>query len=288
MVTNPNPTSSSSASSTSSAPDNTDKSTSTEAPMQRVTIQFKAMVGSQPFACGQSYEGMGNNASVQVEAIDFRFYVHNLRLIDTQGAEVPVRIEDRDPWQGRNLGLIDFENGDGACGTAGDVGVNAQITGWVKNGNYRGLKFSNSVPADLNHADPLTLGAPLHAGGMTWGWLTGYKFFAAELQQTNAKEGKTPGSAIFHIGSRTCDGSPDGIACMKSNRNEVVLPEFVLDTHEIVVDLKPIFAQADLSQKNPCHSTTEVCIPMFKAVGVDWETGNREPTQSAFSLEMKK
>lgn len=217
--------------------------------------------------------------------VDFRFYVHNLRLIDTQGVEVPVQIEDRDPWQGSALALIDFENGVGSCSKNGDSGVNAKVTGWVKKGSYRGIKFSNSVPASLNHADPTTLGAPLHASAMIWSWLLGYKFFAAELLHINAKEGAIPGSAIFHIGSQSCDGGPDGIACKKSNRNEVVLADFLPDQHQIVVDLAPIFSKADLSYENPCHSATELCEPMFQALGVNWRSGQSEAAQSVFSVE---
>lgn len=255
--------------------------------LERIRIQFKAKIGAQPFECGRSYASMGTKRTASVEVIDFRFYIYNPRLVDSQGVEVPIQVEDRDPWQGSGIALIDFENGVGACAKNGDSGVNAQLTGWVKKGNYRGLKFSNSVPAALNHADPTTLGAPLHAGAMTWGWLSGYKFFAAELQQDNAKEGEIPGSAIFHIGSQACDGGPDGIACKKSNRNQVTLPDFLPHQQEIVVDLAPIFSQADLSQVNPCHSASELCAPMFQALGVSWHSGLPTDGQSVFSVETK-
>lgn len=272
-----------------SSPDSTTGNTPTSSgpELAPISIQFKAMFGNQPFACGQSYEGIGTNAAVRIEPIDFRFYVHNLRLTNAQGQDVPVQIEDREPWQISQLALIDFEDSQGACASAGDPGVNAQITGFIPAGNYRGLKFSNSVPAKLNHANPTGLGAPLHAGGMTWGWLTGYKFFAAEIRQSNAANGTSPGSALFHIGSQACDAGPEGIACSKSNRNEIVFADFDPGNHQIVVNLAPIFAQADLSKANPCHSATPICDSMFNAVGVDWSTGQQQPTQTVFSMEAK-
>lgn len=266
----------------------TDSTTTSSGPgLQTITIQFKGMLGKQPFSCGQVYDGLGTDPSVRIEPMDFRFYVHNLRLVNEQGQEVPLRLDDRDPWQGSQIALIDFEDSQGACGNSGDPGVNAQVTGSLPAGRYRGIKFSNSVPAKLNHANPTSLGAPLHAGGMTWGWLSGYKFFAAELRQTNAAEGANPGSALFHIGSQVCDAGPDGISCSKSNRNEIVLPSFEPETHQVVVNLAPIFSQANFNKESPCHSATEVCDPMFKAVGVNFKTGLSQTEQTTFSIEAK-
>jgi hypothetical protein len=64
---------------------------------QKVTIRFAAMVGDKPFACGQSYEGVGASGS-RITPSDFRFYISNIELIDTEGKAVPVRLDQDGVW----------------------------------------------------------------------------------------------------------------------------------------------------------------------------------------------
>ena len=69
---------------------------------QPVTIRFKAVVGAEDFACGRSYHGIGVTKST-IKPKDFRFYVHNVRLLDEKGREVPVQQQaeeiERSPWR---------------------------------------------------------------------------------------------------------------------------------------------------------------------------------------------
>jgi len=46
------------------------------------------MVGSEKFACGRTYSGVGTTAS-KLSPRDFRFYVHNVTLIDDTGTAAP-------------------------------------------------------------------------------------------------------------------------------------------------------------------------------------------------------
>ncbi|HXJ90147.1 MAG TPA: MbnP family protein, partial [Candidatus Binatia bacterium] len=56
---------------------------------QKVAIRFQARVGDEKLACGQTYSGIGTTAS-KISPRDFRFYVHDVALIDQSGKSVPV------------------------------------------------------------------------------------------------------------------------------------------------------------------------------------------------------
>ena len=151
----------------------------TSGELEEVTIQFKATVGDKAFACGQVYEGQGT-AETTVVPHDLRFFVQQVRLIDADDNEVPLVMDDRPPFQSSEVALLDFEDGSAECANGNSV-LNSTIVGKVPPGNYVGVVFSTSVPEELNHADPTTLPAPLQAGGLTWGWLFGYRFIVAEM-----------------------------------------------------------------------------------------------------------
>jgi hypothetical protein len=147
--------------------------------LEKLTIQFRATVGDADFKCGESYEQQGTTRTTVVPQ-DLRFFVENVRLIDAEDNEAPLVMDDRPPFQSAAVALLDFEDGTGACAN-GNAELNATITGKVRPGSYVGIAFSTAVPTDLNHSDPTTLPAPLQAGGMTWGWLFGFRFIKAEL-----------------------------------------------------------------------------------------------------------
>jgi hypothetical protein len=79
-----------------------------------VKISFEARVAGEPFKCGQDYTGLGADAATGTPQ-DFRFYVHDVRLVTEAGAEHPVDIEDDGDYQGGGVALLDFEDGTGAC-----------------------------------------------------------------------------------------------------------------------------------------------------------------------------
>lgn len=240
-------------------------------------VEFDAKVNGAPFACGQTFAGVGTGQS-SIDPVDFRFYVHNLRLIDLQGREVPVSVPERDLWQTQGVALLDFEDNAGSCRFGGDEGLNNLVTGTVPSGSYRGLRFSLGVPAALNHQDPLTLGAPFQSGGMQWNWLTGFKFLALEYRSGES-------SGLLHIGSTACTGGgPKAIECSKSNRAEVFLPDFVPGVSRIAADLGAVFANSDLRVDQICHSAEQSCVPMFAQTGLAWESGASTDVQSFFSI----
>jgi hypothetical protein len=62
---------------------------------------------------------------------DFRFYIQDLKLIDADGKEAPVKLDSRAPWQSKDLALIDFEDAQGHC--HGTAETNTSITAaWLR------------------------------------------------------------------------------------------------------------------------------------------------------------
>lgn len=249
----------------------------TRARYQPVTVQFAAQVGSAPFACGTSYDGVGSTA-VSVEPQDFRFFVHDIRLLGADAAEVPVEIEERAPWQALGTALLDFEDATGAC-LSGDAATNAQITGLVPRGEYTGITFRIGVPESENHANPAVQPAPLAAGSMTWGWLSGYKFLRAEL-------GVEAGASVLHLGSTACSGDPaaGSVTCTRPNRPSVTLADFDVANDVIVADIAALFAATDASASTLCHSSGDSCEPLFEQLGVDLANGASDGSQSVFRV----
>jgi uncharacterized repeat protein (TIGR04052 family) len=249
----------------------------TRAHYEPITIQFAAQVGAAPFACGSSYDAVGS-AETSVEPQDFRFFVHDVRLIAADASEVPVELDARSPWQGLGTALLDFEDATGAC-LSGDAAINTTVTGLVPPGEYTGIAFRIGVPESANHGDPAVQPAPLAAGSMTWGWLSGYKFLRAEL-------GSEGGGGVLHLGAAGCSGDPaaGSVTCSRSNRPQVSFAEFDAQSDVIVADLAALFAGTDLTSSALCHSSGAACEAPFQSLGVDLETGQSAPGQSVFRV----
>lgn len=166
---------------------------------QAVMLRFKGKVGSQDLACGQSYPGQGSKGTT-ITPRDFRFFVHNVRLISSSGVEVPVALDERLPYQSRAVALVDFANGTGRCDPA-DTGTNTLVTGTVPVGSYTGVAFVGGVPEALNHADPSLHPGPLQAPGASWGWTLGFRFVMAEVVASAATSDGGTADAGGHTGA---------------------------------------------------------------------------------------
>jgi uncharacterized repeat protein (TIGR04052 family) len=250
-----------------------------------VTIRFRGRVGTATFACGTNYTQQGST-KVTVTPQDFRFFVQDLRLIRNDGVEVPVTLATRAPWQNPDVALIDFENRTGTC-VDGNPETNTIITGTVPTGTYTGVAFKNGVPETLNHKNPTTLAAPLSTyAGMSWGWLTGFRFIKAEMQQVVSQG--IPGVGWLHTGTTACTGNPQAgsVTCARPNRNDVKLTGFNASTNYIVADIGAMFGGTDLSQDSECHSSSSsVCTPMYSRVGINYANGQPAAGQVAFRVE---
>jgi hypothetical protein len=158
---------------------------------QEVTIRFAAQVNGAPFACGQSYPGLGST-KVTATPTDFRFYVHDVHLLRADGTAVPVRLAET-PWQRDGVALLDFENGQGPCAQGGNAPTNEALRGTVAPGSYTGIRFTLGVPERHNHQDATVAPSPFNLTAMFWNWQNGYKFLKVDLQV--AGQMPVPGSS---------------------------------------------------------------------------------------------
>lgn len=251
---------------------------------QAVTIDFAARIDGGAFACGQTYEGIGVAGSPYV-ASDFRFYVHDVRLIGADGA-VPVAL-DANEWQTEGgIALLDFEDATANC-QMGSTATHTALTGTVPAGMYSGIAFKVGVPFDRNHLDATTAEAPLNVPAMYWAWSSGYKFMKTD--------GVVNGLGFnLHVGSTGCGttgATPPESPCASPNVLEVAVDGYIPGTHTIVADLAPIIAEVDVSVNTMatppgCMSFPgdPECETIFPKLGLPY--GDRPAdTQRLFSAE---
>ncbi len=218
-----------------------------------VALRFAAQLDGRPFACGQPPAPLGA-AATPVQVADFRFYLHDVALIASDGQAVPVSLEET-PWQHRGVALLDFEDGTGPCAGAGNRPVNTALRGTAPPGDYVGLRFTLGVPAALNHADATLAPSPLNLTAMFWNWQNGYRFLKLDLAAPDeAPAGHGRGGFALHLGATQCAAeapTQPGRDCRSPNRVVVELRGFDPRRAAVVVDPAPVLAGADLSRNTP-------------------------------------
>jgi uncharacterized repeat protein (TIGR04052 family) len=249
-----------------------------------LSILFKPRVGSQDFACGQVYTGVGMSAT-SYEPKDFRLYVHNVRLL-SHGAEVPVTLTDDGAWQHEGLALLDFENKTGLCSN-GTEATNDRIVGKAPAGHYTGLRFTVGVPFEKNHQDVSTASAPLNVSTLFWSWAGGYKFIRLDGRTTGLPNGHN-----LHLGSTECQTSgPNQVtACQNANRFEVEIAGFdPTQAQRVVLDVAAVFSGSNLdanqAQTGPgCMSDPDDsdCAPIFERLGLAFGDTQANPAHQLF------
>jgi len=240
------------------------------APQEAIEIPFVPRFGDRPISC---------STTAEIALTDLRFYVHDLRLVTIGGSEVAVTLLEDPLWQSNEVALLDFEDGSGAC-INGTGQTNTVVRGHVPEGDYSGIRFRIGVPEDLNHADPLRAEAPLGYSVMHWHWRTGYKFLRAGIASDSD-------SFWMHLGSSRCEGTSSNVSsCRGSNRPLAELSAFVPGVDVVAVDLQQLVREIDLTDGNPtdCSSgpAESECEMPFRALGLDFETGEAEGPASVF------
>lgn len=226
-----------------------------------VDIPLELRFGAAPIGCAQAASGF--------TLTDLRFYVYGVELMSPDGP-VDLELIPDPPWQGENVALLDFENGEGTC-TNGTPAVRTVIRGLAPPAGYTGLRFRIGVPEHLNHGDPLQAAAPLQDSAMHWHWTSGYRFLRAGI--AGAQDG-----FWLHLGSTRCAGTVTDIrGCAASNRAVVDLPDYVAGRDTVVIDLARLVAGVDLTDGAPtdCSSgpAETTCAAPLAALGIDFETG---------------
>lgn len=248
---------------------------------QPVTITFHGKVGEQTFACGQSYAGLGTSATA-AQPSDFRFYVHDVRLVDSAGAEQPVTLEQDALWQYENVALLDFEDKTSPCD--GTAATNSTVRGTAApgSGSYSALRFVLGVPTALNHENQATAPSPLNYTSLFWTWQDGYKFLRTE--------GKTVGAGdtiMVHLGSTGCTKDGSGLTqCQTLNTAEIELAGFNPQQNSVTVDLAALLAGSDLSKDLMCMSEpgAAACTAIFSRLGLPFAGAAASP-QKLFRVE---
>jgi len=206
---------------------------------QTVSIAFAAEVGGIPFACGQTFTGVGTAASSYV-GTDFRFYVHDVRLVGASG-DVAVAL-DANEFQADGVALLDFETGGTGC-QMGSTSTHTALTGTVPAGTYTGIKFKVGVPFAKNHLDVATAATPLNIPAMFWAWSSGYKFLKADGAVGNA-------GFNIHLGSTVCGvmgTTPPTAPCTNPNIMDISLTGYSLGTSIVVADVARVLDGVDVS-----------------------------------------
>ncbi|WP_404370983.1 MbnP family copper-binding protein [Corallococcus coralloides] len=251
-----------------------------------VDLPVVARVGTEAFACGKTYTNVGTTGTTY-EPMDFRVYVHGVRLVTRDGQEVPVTLTEDGTWQHSGVALLDFANNDGLCKQYTE-GMNTSLRGTVPQGDYTGLRFTVGVPEELNHGDPTTLGAPMGDTSLHWNWQGGFVFARIE--------GRTRGipQHVLHVGSTACAPPPEGqtqgtAGCANNNRPEFHLDSFDVTKNKVVMDLGTLFADSNLDANAPstspgCMSSPNDadCGPLFQRMGLAFGGQSADPAVQTF------
>jgi len=251
---------------------------------QRVAIEFAAVAGSAPVACGAPIGGLGTTGRA-AQLTDLRFFVSDVRLLRRDGRAVAVRLAADSAFRvtrGRAaVTLIDLENGRGGCAD-GTRATNAFVRGTVPRGDYVGARWSVGVPAALNHSDATTAPAPLNSAAMAWSWQVGRKFTKIEVSDPGGGAPWAARTFFVHLGSTGCSGNPatgETASCSSSNRPRIVLRRFDAARQRVAVDLKALLAGVDVAANGGgaggCMAgpTDPECGPIFRAFGLKPPTG---------------
>lgn len=257
-----------------------------------VSVAFKAVAGDEDIACGITYT-LGS-AETDVTLLDFRFYVHNLRLVTNTGEEVALTLEQNN-WQNGNVAMLDFQNKASTCSGA-DKPLHTTITGTVPDGSktFTGVRFTVGVPEDRNHLLNSEQPSPLNATGMFWSWRAGYKFMRLDVAPVGG--GVRPDASTFtawniHLGSTNCTEVVPYV-CANINRPQIALENFDPASNSIQLDYAVLVANSHLAEDAGgaagCMSgtTDPECPEVFTALGLNLASGEPDPAlvQTVFSV----
>ena len=254
-----------------------------------LTVRFAGMVGATPFACGQSYANIGTSHAT-ITASDFRFYVHNVRLVNAKGDTVRAKLAPAAPWQDTDVALLDFENGQATCSN-GTPDTRTEVTVLVPPGTYRGVAFALGVPFTRNHGDLSAQPAPLSLSHLYWSWNSGYKFMRVDMRATQGDSAATPW--VIHLGSTGCTGATGAATapttCAQPNRAEVRLAGFDPAKHVVAADLAAILSRVDVRKNQPktaagCMSAPSDadCGGLFASLGLPHPNSTGADTPAFF------
>ena len=265
----------------------------TAADTTTLDLRFAMKVGDQTAACNQKYSNIGSAKST-VDFADLRFYVSNIRLINSTGNEIAAPLAAHGSWQYQNVALLDFENKTGRCNEIGTTETNNIVKLTLPQGQYTGIKFNLGVPFTLNHQNVTSATTPLNLPALWWNWQGGYKFVRFDVYNDLTLNNFWP----IHLGSTGCASAnsqtPPTAPCSNPNLPEITFSNFNATSQTIVADIATVLNGVDVSTSVPqpsgCMSSKSDpdCNNLFPNLGLSLETGqciNECKDQKLFRLE---
>jgi uncharacterized repeat protein (TIGR04052 family) len=253
-----------------------------------VTINLRGVVGADAFQCGRSYRNIGTTQAT-ITVSDFRFYVHNVRLVNAAGDTVRAPLAKQAPWQDGDVALVDFEDGTGTCAN-GTPETRTEVTVLAPAGTYRGVAMTLGVPFSRNHGDLASQAPPLSLSRLFWSWNGGYKFLRLDMRVTQGDSAAT--GWVVHLGSTGCTGEAGAKAptsCAQPNRAEVRLPGFDPAVDVIEADVAALLARSNVRMNQPqtamgCMSAPNDadCGGLFASLGLAHPSGTGPDTPAFF------
>jgi uncharacterized repeat protein (TIGR04052 family) len=248
-------------------------------PGDPVSIRFEAHANGDGYSCAPQSSKTGDGSVISTLA----FFIHDVRLVDTNGARHAVVLDGDGVWQTEGVALLDFEDGSGVCRN-GTPGTRREVTGVVSSypQSVAGIEFSLGVPFSLNHGDPAKAVGPLAGTRMHWSWRGGYKFLRLD--------GRAADGAGFrvHVGSTGCEGRiTDIVSCKRPNVAQVSISPFDPRSQAVVVDLDRLFdggqgAAELLAHGCMAEADEPGCAAVFSVLGLGSASGLPESRASLF------
>jgi uncharacterized repeat protein (TIGR04052 family) len=273
-----------------------------------ISIPFEAFAGTTEISCAATLQSLGVSG-VDAALSDFKFFVHNVRLVTDEGAELPVTLDNITGWQTDGIALLDFQDYGDSCNTS-DESL-AKATNTILHGRVAdlpvviaGIRFVVGVPSTHNHSNVATATPPLNLPSMFWNWQGGYKHMRIDVRPSGGISRPSDGDWSnttwnFHLGDTNCSpdpriepNTPDDVICEYNNRPQVSLDGFDENSSHIRVDYAALVAAIELSQDHAAASgcmsglTDTECASTFDKLGLDFGAADdtAPSPQSVFSV----
>lgn len=263
-----------------------------------ISIPFIARANDTEISCGAQLSGLGaDSASGSIRG--FALYIHDVVLINSDGTELPVTMDDND-WQNSGVALLDYQDKLDNCESETAKPTNNMLVGSVQGDlvNVDRIRFTVGVPSELNHEDITAAASPLNRTDMHWSWQSGYKHLRMDVSPDGGvmkPDNTTATTWNIHLGSTGCVGSPqtgETVSCGANNRPTIELDISDIANQQLVIDYGKLVENSALMTDQGgapgCMSgpTDLDCIDIFDALGMGLGENN-DPTegQTVFSVE---
>jgi uncharacterized repeat protein (TIGR04052 family) len=263
-----------------------------------LSIPFIARAYDTEISCGAQLSGLGSDAASGTIR-GFALYIHDVVLINSDGTELPLSLDDND-WQNSGVALLDYQDKLDNCESDTAKPTNNMLVGSVQGDlvNVDRIRFTVGVPSELNHEDITAAASPLNRTDMHWSWQSGYKHLRMDVSPDGGvmkPDNTTATTWNIHLGSTACVGNPqtgETVSCGANNRPTIELDISDIANQQLVIDYGKLVENSALMTDQGgapgCMSgpTDLDCIDVFDALGMGLgENSDPIEGQAVFSVE---